>query len=123
MIAGLGGMLYAPQMGIFTPTNMEVKESILLVVWVAVGGRGTLTGAIAGTLLVNLLYNVLTSRQEFFWFLKDQIPDGIYEKLVWSPDYWPFVLGGLFIMIVLYFPDGLTSLWQRVTRDNTEGAS
>ena len=123
MIAGLGGMLYAPQMGIFTPTNMEVKESILVVVWVAVGGRGTLSGAIAGTLLVNLLYNLLTSRQEFFWFLKDQIPDGIYAKLIWSPDYWPFVLGALFIMIVLYFPDGVTSLWRRITHDNTEDAS
>ena len=45
MIAGLGGMLYAPQMGIFTPTNMEASASILVVVWVAVGGRGALSGA------------------------------------------------------------------------------
>ena len=48
MIAGLGGMLYAPQMGIFTPTNMEASASILVVVWVAVGGRGALSGAILG---------------------------------------------------------------------------
>lgn len=123
MIAGLGGMLYAPQMGIFTPTNMEVKKSILVVVWVAVGGRGTLSGAIAGTLLVNLLYNFLTSRQEFLWFLKDRLSQDMYEKLIWNPSYWPFVLGALFIIVVVYFPDGLTSLWRRLTHGKTEAAS
>ena len=123
MIAGLGGMLYAPQMGIFTPDSMEVKRSILVVVWVAVGGRGTLSGAIVGALLVNLLYNLLTSRQEFFWFLKERIPQDIYEKLIWVPEYWPFVLGTLFIIVVLYFPDGLTSLWRRLTHAKTEATS
>jgi urea transport system permease protein len=112
MIAGLGGMLYAPQMGIFTPTSMETRASILVVVWVAVGGRGTLGGAIAGTLLVNLLYNLLTSRQEFFWFLRDYLAPTTYEKLVWSPSYWPFVLGGLFIIVVLYMPDGIANIWR-----------
>lgn len=110
MIAGLGGMLYAPQMGIFTPTNMEVKESILVVVWVAVGGRGTLSGAIAGTLLVNLLYNYLTSQHNFLMF-------------TWSPDYWPFVLGALFIMIVLFFPNGVASLWTRDAHEIAEDTS
>ncbi|MCH2116068.1 MAG: urea ABC transporter permease subunit UrtC [Pirellulales bacterium] len=119
MIAGLGGMLYAPQMGIFTPTNMEVRESILVVVWVAVGGRGTLSGPIAGTLLVNLLYNLLTSRQEFFWFLQDYLAPATYDKLVWSPDYWPFVLGGLFIIVVLYLPKGITSIWRWWTTPKT----
>ncbi|GIT28086.1 MAG: hypothetical protein Ct9H300mP1_01320 [Planctomycetaceae bacterium] len=56
MIAGLAGMLYPPQMQIFTPTNLEPKESILVVVWVAFGGRGTLSGPVIGALLVNLLY-------------------------------------------------------------------
>jgi urea transport system permease protein len=115
MIAGLGGMLYAPQMGIFTPTSMETRASILVVVWVAVGGRGTLGGAIAGTLLVNLLYNLLTSRQEFFWFLRDYLTPTTYEKLVWSPNYWPFVLGGLFIIVVLYMPDGIANIWRAWT--------
>lgn len=91
-IAGLGGMLYAPQMGIFTPAYMEVKMSILMVIWVAVGGRGTLSGAIVGALVVNLVYNFLTTR----W-----------------PNSWPFVQGGLFIGVVLLFPDGLTSIWKR----------
>lgn len=120
MIAGLGGMLYAPQMGIFTPTNMEVRESILVVIWVAVGGRGTLGGAVAGTLVVNLFYSFLTSRQEFFWFLEDYLAPATYEKLVWTPDYWPFVLGGLFIIVVLYLPDGIASLWSRWSNPRTE---
>ena len=120
MIAGLGGMLYAPQMGIFTPTNMEVRESILVVSWVAVGGRGTLGGAVAGTLVVNLFYSFLTSRQEFFWFLEDYLAPATYEKLVWTPDYWPFVLGGLFIIVVLYLPDGIASLWSRWSNPRTE---
>jgi urea transport system permease protein len=91
-IAGLGGMLYAPQMGIFGPSDMEVKKSILMVIWVAVGGRGTLSGAILGALSVNLIYNFLTT---------------------WSPNSWPFVQGGLFIGVVLLFPDGLMSIWRR----------
>ena len=90
MIAGLGGMLYAPQMGIFTPTNLETKESILVVIWVAVGGRGTLAGPIVGALTVNLLYNLLTSA---------------------APDTWPFVLGALFILVVLVMPNGVVSIW------------
>lgn len=93
MIAGLAGMLYAPQMGIFTPTNLEPKESILVVIWVAVGGRGTLAGPIAGALAVNLIYNQLTSS---------------------APDTWPFVQGGLFVAVVLLFPDGLISLWKKI---------
>jgi urea transport system ATP-binding protein len=94
MIAGLAGMLYAPQMGIFTPTNLEPKESILVVIWVAVGGRGTLAGPIIGALAVNLIYSQLTSS---------------------APDTWPFVQGGLFVAVVLMFPDGLISLWYRIT--------
>ncbi|HET9869374.1 MAG TPA: urea ABC transporter permease subunit UrtC [bacterium] len=92
MLAGLGGMLYTPQMGIMTPTHMTVESSILMVVWVAVGGRGTLSGAILGALLVNSLYSFLTTR----W-----------------PHSWLFVEGGLFISVVLFFPEGLMSLWRK----------
>ena len=52
-LAGLAGMLYIPQMKIVTPSNMEAVRSVLVVVWVAVGGRGTLRGAILGALTVN----------------------------------------------------------------------
>ncbi len=103
MIAGLGGMLYAPQMGIFTPTNMEASASILVVVWVAVGGRGALSGAILGALAVNLLYNFFTSEKDFYLF-------------VWKAEFWQFVLGGLFIGVVLLFPGGLIDLWRRLVR-------
>jgi urea transport system permease protein len=101
MIAGLGGMLYAPQMGIFTPTNMEASASILVVVWVAVGGRGTLSGPILGALAVNLLYNFFTSERNLL-------------LLTWKAEYWQFVLGGLFIGVVLLFPGGLIDLWRRL---------
>jgi urea transport system permease protein len=89
MIAGLAGMLYAPQMGIFTPANMEADKSILVVIWVAVGGRGTLSGAVLGALGVSLFYNFLTTA---------------------APEYWPFVQGALFIGVVLLFPGGLMGM-------------
>ncbi|MBO50590.1 MAG: urea ABC transporter ATP-binding protein UrtD [Planctomycetaceae bacterium] len=95
MIAGLAGMLYAPQMQIFTPTNLEPKESILVVVWVAFGGRGTLSGPVIGALLVNLLYFFLTG---------------------WSPDTWPFLLGSLFVFVVIVMPDGVMGFWNSLIR-------
>jgi urea transport system ATP-binding protein len=74
---------------------MTVEKSILVVIWVAVGGRGTLSGAILGALSVNLVYNFLTTR----W-----------------PDSWPFVQGGLFIGVVLLLPNGLMSVWHGMAR-------
>ncbi|HMO04463.1 MAG TPA: urea ABC transporter permease subunit UrtC [Kiritimatiellia bacterium] len=88
-LAGLGGMLYAPQMGIFTPANMAADRSILVVIWVAVGGRGTLSGAVIGALGVNLFYSFLTTR---------------------APEVWPFVQGLLFLAVVLLMPGGVMGL-------------
>ncbi len=99
-IAGLGGLLYAPQMGIFTPHNMRPIESILVVVWVAVGGRGSLWGAVTGALVVNYGYNFLTSRY---------------------PDYWMFVLAAVFLLIVLLAPGGIASLLKWVSRSLRPG--
>lgn len=62
MLAGLAGLLYTPQANIITPSYMEARWSILMVIWVAVGGRGTLFGAVTGALVINLLYSVLTSQ-------------------------------------------------------------
>ena len=93
-LAGLAGMLFVPQMKIVTPSNMEAYRSVLVVVWVAVGGRNALGGAVLGALSVNLLYNYLTSEQDMFFFK-------------WSPDYWPILLGLMFVSVVLYLPDGL----------------
>lgn len=103
LLAGLGGMLYTPQANIITPSYMDAKWSILMVVWVAVGGRGSLTGAVLGALGVNLLYNALTSQ----WSL------GAFK---WSPDYWPIVLGLLFILIVLKFPQGLQGAVEQISK-------
>lgn len=97
--AGIAGALYVPQMQIITPSNMAPMESILMVVWVAVGGRGTLAGAVLGALLVNLSYNFLTS------------PHQLFGVEVWSPDYWPIALGLLFVLVVLYLPTGLINLF------------
>jgi urea transport system ATP-binding protein len=116
MLAGLGGMLYVPQKLIVTPDNMKVLESIMVVIWVAVGGRCTLSGAILGTLLVKLAYYYLTSPREFFWFLRDRLPDSVYHYLIWQNAYWQFVLGGLFVVVVVFLPDGLISIWHRWTK-------
>ncbi len=74
MLAGLGGMLYVPQKLIITPHNMSVLESIMVVIWVAVGGRGTLSGAILGTLVVKMMYYYFTSQREFLYFAKKWVP-------------------------------------------------
>jgi hypothetical protein len=93
VLAAAGGMLYSPQVTIISPHNMRVEESIMMVVWVAVGGRGRLWGAILGSLVVNYSMSSLTSD---------------------LPSVWPFVQGGLFIGVVLLFPQGLVGLWDKV---------
>ncbi len=95
IIAGIGGMLYTPQNGIITPSKMMPGESILIVIWVAVGGRGTLSGAVIGTLLINIFANMLSST---------------------FPDAWPYFLGVLFIAVPLFMPEGLIGLWRRFAR-------
>ena len=94
VIAGVGGILYTPQNGIITPYKMEPIESIIMVVWVAVGGRGTLAGAVVGAMLVNYAQSILTSR---------------------FPAAWMFILGGLYVFVVLAMPDGIVGLWKKWT--------
>ena len=89
MIAGLGGMLYSTQSFPFTPEYMTNNYSNLVVAWVAVGGRGRLKGAVFGALLVNLVYDQLTSL---------------------APDFWPYVLGGLYIGAAIFFHEGMINL-------------
>ena len=112
VLAGLAGMLFVPQMKIVTPSNMEAYRSVLVVVWVAVGGRGKLGGAILGAMSVNLLYYYLTSEHDYGFFK-------------WSPDYWPILLGLLFVAVVLYLPNGMIELPQRLRkfRSSSSGAS
>ena len=101
VLSGLAGMLYVPQMEIITPSNMEAYRSLLVVVWVAVGGRGTLSGAVLGALVVNLLYNYFTSQHDFYLFS-------------WNPDYWQILLGLMFVLVVLYLPNGLIGVLDKL---------
>ncbi|MFQ5749460.1 MAG: urea ABC transporter permease subunit UrtC [Planctomycetota bacterium] len=93
MLAGLAGALYVPQVGIITPGRIGVLPSIEMVIWVAVGGRGCLVGAMIGAVGVNWARSYLTSSY---------------------PDYWLYFLGGMFILVVQYFPDGVVGLFRRV---------
>jgi urea transport system permease protein len=89
VIAGIGGALYVPQVGIINPSEFAPGNSIEAVIWVAVGGRGTLTGAILGAVLVNLGKTWFTSA---------------------LPNVWLFAIGGLFILVTLLLPRGLIGL-------------
>lgn len=100
MIAGLGGMLYVPQTGIITPGRMDVQASIEMVVWVALGGRGTLWGPIVGAVLINFLYSLLT---------------GMF------PGSWLYFLGFLFIAVVLVFPSGIAGVWESFKAKGAQG--
>jgi urea transport system permease protein len=88
-IAGVSGALYTVQSGIITPSFMKVAFSIEMVIWVAVGGRGTLVGAILGTLIVQL---ARTSLSEQF------------------PEIWLFFQGALFLIVVTVLPNGILGL-------------
>ncbi len=91
-MAGVAGALYVPQVGIINPSEFAPGNSIEAVIWVAVGGRGTLTGAVLGAFLVNYAKTYFTSG-----FL--------------AP-YWLFVLGGLFIAVTLLLPRGIVGTLQ-----------
>jgi urea transport system permease protein len=93
VLAGVAGALYTPQTGIITPANMIASESIWVVVWVAVGGRGTIVGAVLGCLLIKLLESKLTTI----------MPNG-----------WMYVIGTAFVLVVLYMPDGLVGQWRKL---------
>ena len=96
-IAGLAGVLLVPQLGIISPKQLDIAASIEIVIWVAVGGRGTLAGAVLGAVLVNTGKSTLSSSY---------------------PDLWQLIMGGLFVGVVLLFPKGivgsLNDLMQRV---------
>ena len=96
VLAGLAGALYVPQVGIINPSEFSPAHSIEIAVWVAVGGRGYLTGAIIGALAVNAAKT---------WFT------GV------APEFWLFFLGALFVLITLLLPQGLVGL---LRRDNAE---
>jgi urea transport system permease protein len=93
MIAAIGGALYVPQVGIINPSDMTPDKSLEAIVWVAVGGRGTLVGPILGAVAVNMLKSYATRAM---------------------PDLWLILLGGLFLLVVLFLPGGLVSLPEKI---------
>ena len=92
VLAGVAGALYVPQVGIINPNEFSPINSIEVVVWVAVGGRATLYGAVLGAILINYAKSYFT---------------------VELPDIWLFALGGLFVLVTLLLPRGVTGLLKR----------
>ena len=95
VLCGLAGALYVPQVGIINPSELAPAQSIEMAVWVAVGGRGTLVGAVIGAASVNGLKSVFTAV---------------------APEFWLYALGGLFVLVTLFLPEGLTGLFRRLRR-------
>ena len=99
MLAGVAGALYVPQVGIINPSEFSPLFSIEVVVWVALGGRGTLYGAVIGAILVNYAKTVFT---------------GV------MPDAWLFALGGLFVVVTVLLPKGIAGLMTRRRKADNE---
>ena len=90
VLCGLAGALYVPQVGIINPSEMQPSNSIEMAIWVAVGGRGSLSGALLGAFLINGAKSWCT---------------------VAFPDLWLYILGGLFIAVTLFLPRGVIGLF------------
>jgi len=95
-LCGLAGALYVPQVGIINPSEMQPANSIEMAIWVAVGGRGTLGGALLGAGVVNVAKS---------WFT------------VAAPDYWLYFLGILFIVVTLFLPKGIIGISDRFKKN------
>ena len=104
-MAGIAGALYVPQVGIINPGEFAPANSIEAVIWVAVGGRGTLTGAVLGALVVNYAKTFFTSG--------------------YLAPYWLFMLGGLFIGTTLLMPRGIIGTYNhwRSSRNEAKDAA
>jgi urea transport system permease protein len=89
VLAGIAGALYVPQVGIINPSEFSPINSIEVVIWVAVGGRATLYGAVAGAVLVNYAKTFFTTA---------------------LPEVWQYALGAMFILVTLFLPRGIAGL-------------
>ena len=92
MLCGLAGALYVPQVGIINPSEMQPANSIEMAIWVAVGGRGTLSGALLGAFLVNGVKSWCTAAFPYLWL---------------------YILGAMFIVVTLFLPRGVAGLLRR----------
>ena len=108
MVAGVAGALYYPQAGIINPAEIAPIASIYLAVWVAIGGRGRLYGAVIGAAVVSLMSS---------WFTGGSVSDinlGIYV-IKWT-DWWLVLLGLTFVAVTLFFPKGIGGLFDLLPR-------
>ncbi len=108
VISGIAGALYYPQAGIINPAEIAPIASIYLAVWVAIGGRGRLYGAVIGAALVSLLSSWLTGGGA------PNIDLGFY-RIVWT-DWWLVMLGLGFVLVTLFFPKGIGGLFDYLVR-------
>ena len=112
MVAGVAGALYYPQAGIINPAEIAPIASIYLAVWVAIGGRGRLYGAVIGAAVVSLMSS---------WFTGGSAPDinlGLYV-IKWT-DWWLVLLGLTFVAVTLFFPKGIGGLFDLLTRKGNQ---
>lgn len=106
MIAGIAGALYVPQVGIINPSEFAPASSIEIVIWVAIGGRGTLYGAVLGAVLVNYAKSYFTGA---------------------LPEAWLYMLGALFVLVTIFMPRGIVGTvpgirgWVRKRRSMNKG--
>ncbi len=100
-MAGIAGALYVPQVGIINPEVFSPLFSIELVIWVAIGGRGTLYGAIVGAFIVNYASTYFTSA---------------------LPEVWLYALGGLFVVVTLFLPKGVVGLVSKIKLNKKAGS-
>lgn len=101
VLAGIAGALYVPQVGIINPGEFSPLNSIELVVWVAVGGRGTLFGAAMGAVVVNYAKSYFTGA---------------------FPEIWLYALGALFVIVTIFLPQGIVGLLNKLKKNRTEEA-
>ena len=93
VLAGIAGALYVPQVGIINPSEFAPIRSIELVIWVAIGGRGTLYGAVLGAFVVNYAKTFFTA---------------------WQPEAWLFILGSIFVLVTVLMPKGIVGLYTQL---------
>jgi len=108
VISGIAGALYYPQAGIINPAELAPIASIYLAVWVAIGGRGRLYGAVIGAAFVSLLSS---------WFTGGGAPaiDLGFYTILWT-DWWLVLLGFSFVCVTLFFPKGIGGLFDYLVR-------
>ncbi|MCH7504422.1 urea ABC transporter permease subunit UrtC [PVC group bacterium] len=100
VVCGIAGALYVPQVGIINPSEMQPSNSIEIVIWVAIGGRGTLLGPILGAIVVNGAKS---------WFT------------VAYPEFWLYFLGGLFVLVTVFLPRGLIGILSQKNKEPLRG--